>query len=98
MITLHSRPYAFVAMWRCCRGLGNDQGPSRPKSSSPLLLFRKISGESTHTATLPPEAVEHDLTVHLWLICSGVCGMDVADVRQALRDCDWLREAWLLIL
>ena len=61
---------------------GSSQNGSSNPTSSPLLLFRKVSGESTHTATLPPEAVENDLTIHLWLICSGVCGMDVADVRQ----------------
>ncbi|CAM9447533.1 unnamed protein product, partial [Scytosiphon promiscuus] len=60
--------------------------PSNPTSacegsSSPLLLFRKVTGEGLHSATLPSEAVEDDLTIHLWLICSGICGMDVADVR-----------------
>eukprot|EP00903_Cladosiphon_okamuranus_P018895 g17378.t1 len=57
------------------------QGSSKLLKSSPLLLFRKVSGESMHTATLPPKAIEDDLTIHLWLICSGVCGMDVADIR-----------------
>lgn len=54
---------------------------SRQGSSSPLLLFRKVTGEGMHTTTVPSEAVDGDLTIHLWLICSGVCGMDVADVR-----------------
>lgn len=44
-----------------------------------LLLFRRISGPGTHSTTLPKEALCE--TVHLWLICAGVNGMDVADVR-----------------
>ncbi|CAM9953059.1 unnamed protein product, partial [Ectocarpus sp. 8 AP-2014] len=56
-------------------------GQESPSSSSPLMLFRKINREGMHSATLPVEAIEKDVTIHLWLICSGVCGMDVADVR-----------------
>lgn len=46
-----------------------------------LLLFRKVAGPGTHSTALPKEATADDLTVHLWLICAGVSGMDVADVR-----------------
>ncbi|CAM9375008.1 unnamed protein product [Ectocarpus sp. 4 AP-2014] len=56
-------------------------GQESPSSSSPLMLFRKINREGMHSATLPVETIEKDVTIHLWLICSGVCGMDVADVR-----------------
>ncbi|CAM9813986.1 unnamed protein product [Ectocarpus sp. 6 AP-2014] len=56
-------------------------GQESSSSSSPLMLFRKINMEGMHSATLPVEAIEKDVTIHLWLICSGVCGMDVADVR-----------------
>ncbi|CAM9166116.1 unnamed protein product, partial [Ectocarpus sp. 12 AP-2014] len=56
-------------------------GQESPSSSSPLMLFRKINREGMHSATLPVEIIAKDVTIHLWLICSGVCGMDVADVR-----------------
>lgn len=35
-----------------------------------------------HRAPIPLEALEMDSTIHLWLICSGVCGMDVVDIRR----------------
>ncbi|CAB1111431.1 unnamed protein product [Ectocarpus sp. CCAP 1310/34] len=70
---LLTRPDIIIRMTR--------QGQESPSSSSPLMLFRKINREGIHSATLPVEAIEKDVTIHLWLICSGVCGMDVADVR-----------------
>ena len=68
------RRYPLVSFHgRPCLVCGGRKGP--------LLLFRKLSGPGIHSTALPKEATANDLTVHLWLICAGVSGMDVADVR-----------------
>lgn len=55
--------------------------PFLNENKGSLLLFRKVAIGGVHRVAIPPEATNEDLTIHLWLICSGVCGMDVADVR-----------------